>query len=206
MDTDSSPQRPILTTIRPVAPEPEITADALPDPLGDLAAPGHLRLEQYLPGDVLGGARPAPRISWEIASAPAGWRATGAELEITRTDLAGAPIAAPTRLPLATADGVLAAWPAAPLASRERVVLRVRVTGLIVEAAAAPGATTAQPPPLAPAAPPRLPRPPPTGPPRSSTRPASSPPRTGRRCPWAPPGRRTPAPTAVRRACAASSR
>ena len=143
MDTDSSPQRPILTTIRPVAPEPEITADALPDPLGDLAAPGHLRLEQYLPGDVLGGARPAPRISWEIASAPAGWRATGAELEITRTDLAGAPLAAPTRLPLATADGVLVAWPAAPLASRERVVLRVRVTGLIVEAAAAPGATTA---------------------------------------------------------------
>ena len=46
MDTDSSPQRPILTTIRPVAPEPEITANALPDPLGDLAAPGHLRLEQ----------------------------------------------------------------------------------------------------------------------------------------------------------------
>ena len=133
MDTDSSPQRPILTTIRPVAPEPEITADTLPDPLGDLAAPGHLRLEQYLPGDVLGGARPAPRISWEIASAPADWRATGAELEITRTDLAGAPIAAPTRLPLATADGVLAAWPAAPLASRERVVLRVRVAGRIVE-------------------------------------------------------------------------
>ena len=142
MDTDSSPQRPILTTIRPVAPEPEITADALPDPLGDLAAPGHLRLEQYLPGDVLGGARPAPRISWEIASAPAGWRATGAELEITRTDLAGAPLAAPTRLPLATADGVLAAWPAAPLASRERVVLRVRVTGRLTAAGGALDAST----------------------------------------------------------------
>ena len=63
MDTDSSTQRPILTTIRPTVPEPEITAAALPDPVGPLAAPDHLRLEQYLPGDVLGGAHPAPRIS-----------------------------------------------------------------------------------------------------------------------------------------------
>ena len=145
MDTDSSTQRPILTTIRPTVPEPEITAAALPDPVGPLAAPDHLRLEQYLPGDVLGGARPAPRISWEIASAPAGWRPAAAELEITRTDLAGTPLAAPERLPLAAADGVLVAWPAAPLGSRERVVLRVRVMGRIVvapAAPAAPGATT----------------------------------------------------------------
>ncbi|MDU0348086.1 alpha-L-rhamnosidase, partial [Actinomyces sp. MRS3W] len=35
----------------------------------------------------------------------------------------------PEVLPLQTADGVLAAWPAAPLASRERVSLRMRVAG-----------------------------------------------------------------------------
>ena len=141
MDTDSSTQRPILTTIRPTVPEPEITAAALPDPVGPLAAPDHLRLEQYLPGDVLGGARPAPRISWEIASAPAGWRPAAAELEITRTDLAGTPLAAPERLPLAAADGVLVAWPAAPLGSRERVVLRVRVMGRIGVGGSAPPST-----------------------------------------------------------------
>lgn len=51
---------PPLTTIRPTVPEPEITAGGLADPLGDLAAPTHLKIEQYLPGDVLGGAHPAP--------------------------------------------------------------------------------------------------------------------------------------------------
>ena len=61
---------PPLTTIRPTVPEPEITAGGLADPLGDLAAPTHLKIEQYLPGDVLGGAHPAPRPSWESASAP----------------------------------------------------------------------------------------------------------------------------------------
>ena len=83
---------PPLTTIRPTVPEPEITAGGLADPLGDLAAPTHLKIEQYLPGDVLGGAHPAPRLSWEIASAPAGWAPTGADLEITRTDAAGTPL------------------------------------------------------------------------------------------------------------------
>ncbi|WP_026409958.1 family 78 glycoside hydrolase catalytic domain [Actinomyces dentalis] len=120
---------PPLTTIRPTVPEPEITAGGLADPLGDLAAPTHLKIEQYLPGDVLGGAHPAPRLSWEIASAPAGWAPTGADLEITRTDAAGTPLGEPEILPLEAADGVLAPWPAPPLASRDRVVLRVRVTG-----------------------------------------------------------------------------
>lgn len=91
---------PPLTTIRPTVPEPEITAGGLADPLGDLAAPTHLKIEQYLPGDVLGGAHPAPRLSWEIASAPAGWAPTGADLEITRTDAAGTPWASPKSSPL----------------------------------------------------------------------------------------------------------
>ena len=102
VDTRPDAQRTTLTTIRPASPEPEITAAGLPDPLGDLADPSHLRLEQYLPGDILGGSSPTPRISWEIASAPTGWTATSAELEITRTDLAGAPLASPWPPPTAS--------------------------------------------------------------------------------------------------------
>ena len=120
---------PALTTIRPTAPEPEITAARLADPLGALSDPSHLRIEHYLPGDVLGGATPVPRLSWEIATAPAGWTPVSAELEITRTDPAGRPLADPLTLPLPCAEGVLSEWPAEPLSSRERVILRVRVTG-----------------------------------------------------------------------------
>ncbi|WP_306468505.1 alpha-L-rhamnosidase, partial [Actinomyces sp. 186855] len=120
-----------LTTIRPLTPEPEITIDALTDPVGDLAAPTHLTIDQYLPGDVLGGATATPRLSWEVATAPALWRATAAELEVTRTDAAGRALGEAVVLPLTTCDGVLADWPAEPLGSRERVVLRVRVSGVI---------------------------------------------------------------------------
>ncbi|CED89957.1 alpha-L-rhamnosidase [Actinomyces succiniciruminis] len=135
----------VLPSARPAVPEPAITAAALPDPVGELAAPTHLKFEQYLPGDVLGGAAPAPRLSWEIATAPAGWTPTDAEVELTRTDPAGIPIATPETLPLATADGVLTDWPAAPLVSRERVVVRVRVTGSVAVAASATAPSTAVP-------------------------------------------------------------
>lgn len=131
-----------LTTIRPTTPEPEITAAALADPVGPLAAPTHLRIEQYLPGDVLGGASATPRLSWEVPTAPEGWSATGAELEVTATDPAGTPLSEPEVLTLATADGVLADWPAEPLRSRERVVLRVRVTDESKGASASSDATT----------------------------------------------------------------
>ncbi len=150
-----SAQRTPLTPTRPTTPEPTITAAALPDPIGPLAAPRHLRIEHHLSGDVLGGAWPAPRLSWEVPTAPALWTPTRAELEITRTALNGTPLpgtgttghpgtntGATTRpdtgttvrpnpevVPLEVADGVLAPWPAAPLGSRERVVLRVRVAG-----------------------------------------------------------------------------
>ena len=139
---------------RPTAPEPRIAAADLPDPVGPLAAPTHLRLDQYLPGDVLGGASGTPRLSWEVATAPEGWQPTAAELEITRTALDATPLPEggcpnPTTLALATADGILAAWPAAPLASRERVSLRVRVTGTTAPATSTSApATTATPAPV----------------------------------------------------------
>ncbi|SDM66633.1 alpha-L-rhamnosidase [Actinomyces ruminicola] len=134
-----------LPHARPAAPEPTITAVGLPDPVGDLAAPTHLKFEQYLPGDVLGGASPTPRLSWEIPTAPAGWSPAAAEAELTRTDAAGNPLAAPETLPLASPDGVLAEWPAGPLASRERVAVRVRVTGSVAVGASATAPATALP-------------------------------------------------------------
>ena len=97
-----------LTTIRPLTPEPRLAIETLTNPMGVLAAPTHLKIDQYLPGDVLGGATATPRLSWEIPTAPAGWSATGAELEITRTDAAGRPVGESVVLPLSTWDGVLA--------------------------------------------------------------------------------------------------
>lgn len=125
----AAPTTPDLFPARPLTPEPELRAADLPDPVGPLAAPTHLRLEQYLPGDVLGAASPTPRLSWEVPSAPAGWTPTTAELEITPTTAAGTPLAEPTVLALAGADGVLVPWPAEALTSRARMVLRVRVSG-----------------------------------------------------------------------------
>ncbi|MDU0347577.1 hypothetical protein, partial [Actinomyces sp. MRS3W] len=81
-----SSSRSALPQARPTVPEPVITAADLADPVGPLAAPTHLRLEQFPPGDVLGGASSAPRLSWEIATAPARWSPARAELEVTRTD------------------------------------------------------------------------------------------------------------------------
>ncbi|MDO4243097.1 MAG: family 78 glycoside hydrolase catalytic domain [Actinomyces sp.] len=130
-----------LPHARPTIPEPPITAAALPDPVGRLAAPSHLRLERHLPGDVLGGAAPSPRLSWEVASAPAQWAPTDAELEITRTCLDGTALGEPEVLRLPRADGILTAWPAAPLGSRERVSLRVRVTGVVRTNASTSGAS-----------------------------------------------------------------
>ncbi|MBW3068480.1 family 78 glycoside hydrolase catalytic domain [Actinomyces sp. 594] len=134
-----------LPAAHPSTPEAALTAAALPDPVGELTAPTHLKFEQYLPGDVLGGASPTPRLSWEIPTAPAGWSPTDAEVELTRTDPAGNPLGSPQTLPLATADGVLTAWPAVALASRERVVVRVRVTGSVAVAASATTPATAVP-------------------------------------------------------------
>ncbi len=69
----------------------------------------------------LGIGTPAPRLSWRIRAA-AGWRQAGWEAEVTRAGV------------VTTAQGVgsqqvLVAWPFAPLASRERAAVRLRVRG-----------------------------------------------------------------------------
>lgn len=69
----------------------------------------------------LGIGEPSPRISWKT-QAPAGWTQTSYELEVTRAG--GVAITAAD-----DSDSVLRPWPSDPLASRERAVVRVRVTG-----------------------------------------------------------------------------
>ncbi|MFC3998943.1 family 78 glycoside hydrolase catalytic domain [Nocardiopsis sediminis] len=66
----------------------------------------------------------APRLSWRVHDAPAGWVQAGYEIEVADTD-GGAP--ATTRVE--SAEQVLVPWPAAPLTSRARRTVRVRVRG-----------------------------------------------------------------------------
>jgi alpha-L-rhamnosidase len=76
---------------------------------------------EHLPG-ALGIGLAEPRVSWKT-SAPAGWSPAAYELEVVRdgeTTTSGR---------IESAESVLVPWPAAPLASRERAVVRVRVWG-----------------------------------------------------------------------------
>jgi alpha-L-rhamnosidase len=66
----------------------------------------------------LGTGDPAPRLSWRIESAPAGWRQAAYEVE-----------ADSARYRAESAESVFRPWPAPPLRSRERRTVRVRVTG-----------------------------------------------------------------------------
>ncbi|MFL1999980.1 MULTISPECIES: alpha-L-rhamnosidase [unclassified Microbacterium] len=75
----------------------------------------------HLPG-ALGIGNPRPRISWKT-SAPAGWRQAGYEIETRRSD------EDITVTRVSNPDSVLVEWPGAPLRSRERVEVRIRVTG-----------------------------------------------------------------------------
>ncbi|GAA4045484.1 family 78 glycoside hydrolase catalytic domain [Agromyces indicus] len=74
--------------------------------------------------DALGIGEAEPRLSWIVESAPAGWRQARYEVESRATDGA-----APAVHAVDSADSVLMPWPFAPLASRERREVRVRVTG-----------------------------------------------------------------------------
>jgi alpha-L-rhamnosidase len=70
----------------------------------------------------LGIGEAAPRLSWIVTEAPAGWAQRAYEIEIVR----GA--STETRV-AASADQLLVDWPVAPLQSREQAQVRVRVAG-----------------------------------------------------------------------------
>ncbi len=81
-------------------------------------------LRAELRGDPLGVASATPRLSWRVADAPAGSAQEAAELRIVRGG--GSESAS-----VSGSEQVLVTWPWAPLASRERteVAVRVRVAG-----------------------------------------------------------------------------
>ncbi|WP_229405934.1 glycoside hydrolase family 78 protein [Micromonospora sp. NBRC 110038] len=72
----------------------------------------------------IGIGEPAPRLSFRVTDAPAGWRQVGYEVEVTGPDRA-----AHRSGRLDSADCVLVPWPAPPLRPRERCEVRVRVWG-----------------------------------------------------------------------------
>jgi len=85
--------------------------------------------------DPLGIGERLPRLSWRIASAPAGWRQSAYRVEL---DQHGA-------ISTHEVDGseqVLVDWPGEPLRSRERVVVRIAVQGADGAWSAASPATT----------------------------------------------------------------
>jgi alpha-L-rhamnosidase len=85
------------------------------------AAPSAPRFEHRTEtGPVLGVGTPAPRLSWTVEHADAGWEQTAYEVEIDR--------ASDRRTYLVQSrDQVLVPWPAPPLGSREVAVVRIRV-------------------------------------------------------------------------------
>src|SRR6266446_5184328 len=66
----------------------------------------------------LGIGEHAPRLSWHIVSAPDGWHQAGYEVEIGSE-----------RSRVDSPESVLVPWPATALRSRDRRLVRVRMTG-----------------------------------------------------------------------------
>ncbi|GAA0587526.1 family 78 glycoside hydrolase catalytic domain [Kribbella sandramycini] len=91
--------------------------------MSHLAAPSSIRFEHRTDaGPALGLGTPAPRLSWQVASAPDGYVQTAYQVEIT---------AGTTEIhTVESADQVLVPWPGTPLASRQAAVIRVRVRGV----------------------------------------------------------------------------
>ncbi|GIF75044.1 family 78 glycoside hydrolase catalytic domain [Asanoa siamensis] len=72
-------------------------------------------------GTVLAVPSRTPRLSWHIPTAPATFAAAAYELEVTVDG------GRPATFTVESADQVLVPWPAAPIASRQEVAVRVRV-------------------------------------------------------------------------------
>jgi alpha-L-rhamnosidase len=82
-----------------------------------VAAP---RIEHHL--QPLGVGERTPRISWVIRSAPSGWTQYEYRVSITRDSCT-------QTFQFRSSDQVLVPWPAEPLSSRERAVVRIAVRG-----------------------------------------------------------------------------
>lgn len=86
------------------------------------SAPAEVRFEHWSPEQrALGIGNPTPRLSWMVPTAEPDYAQTAYEVEVTRGD------SAPEVVRVESAEQVLVPWPAAPLQSRERARVRVRV-------------------------------------------------------------------------------
>ncbi|MFC3999288.1 family 78 glycoside hydrolase catalytic domain, partial [Nocardiopsis sediminis] len=79
--------------------------------------PTRLRFEHHR--DPIGIAETRPRMSWIVPEAPTGWRQSGYEVQLDDG----------MTVSVEGDESVLVAWPFAPLSSRERRAVRVRVAG-----------------------------------------------------------------------------
>ncbi|GID17897.1 alpha-L-rhamnosidase [Paractinoplanes abujensis] len=93
----------------------------------DITAPHALRFDHHH-GSMIGLGTPTPRISWQVARAPEGYRQTRYQLEIIRGGKT-------ETFETESAEQVLVPWPAAPLKSREAATVRVRVASAAGDAA-----------------------------------------------------------------------
>jgi alpha-L-rhamnosidase len=82
------------------------------------ASPARVRFEH---GPTLGVGTSTPRLSWSVPHADPDFAQSAYQLEITRDE--------PEVITVESGEQVLVPWPAAPLASRERAAVRVRVRG-----------------------------------------------------------------------------
>jgi alpha-L-rhamnosidase len=108
------------------ADEPMRQGDGRP-PL--VPAPTRLRFE-YQPADApaVGLGHRAPRLSWQLTSAPDRYVQGAYQIEVSGSDR-------PTRsATVSSRDQVLVPWPVEPLRSRERVAVRIRVRPTLAEA------------------------------------------------------------------------
>ncbi|WP_405058814.1 glycoside hydrolase family 78 protein [Kribbella sp. NBC_01505] len=91
----------------------------------NLAAPSSIRFEHRTDtsasGPVLGLGTATPRLSWQLATAPADYVQAAYEVEITGTTTQSYTVE--------STEQVLVPWPGEPLASRQQVAVRVRVRG-----------------------------------------------------------------------------
>jgi alpha-L-rhamnosidase len=88
------------------------------------AAPAAVRFEHRTdPGPTLTVPTRTPRLSWRIPEAEPDFTATAYEVEVTRDRGAAETFAVESR------EQVLVPWPAAPIASRQTVAVRIRVRG-----------------------------------------------------------------------------
>src|SRR5690242_7833892 len=93
-------------------------------PMSHVAAPTELRFEHRTDdGPVIGIGTGAPRLSWIVPDAGAGFRQDAYEVAVERAGRA------PATFRIASGDQVLVPWPAEPLRSREAARVRVRVGG-----------------------------------------------------------------------------